>query len=138
ITRTLPWPGSSKIGPLAPARSVPCKAREPWQEFSRRLYAQASNGEPASWCRERDSNLHSVASSRFWLRLRFALNVRRAPHVSLHQIRFEPTNLHRGAGRGNRTLTLLPELDFESSASTNSATPALRARGVTKDRTLPA
>ena len=29
-----------------------------------------------------------------------------------------------GAGRGNRTLTLSPELDFESSASTNSAIPA--------------
>jgi hypothetical protein len=29
-----------------------------------------------------------------------------------------------GAGRGNRTPTLLPELDFESSASTNSAIPA--------------
>src|SRR2546425_10260220 len=43
-----------------------------------------------------------------------------------------------GAGRGNRTLTLLPELDFESSASTNSAIPALRARGVTEGRTLPA
>jgi hypothetical protein len=34
--------------------------------------------------------------------------------------------LYCGAGRGNRTLTLLPELDFESSASTNSATPATR------------
>jgi hypothetical protein len=30
-----------------------------------------------------------------------------------------------GAGRGNRTPTLLPELDFESSASTNSAIPAM-------------
>ena len=29
-----------------------------------------------------------------------------------------------GTGRGNRTPTLLPELDFESSASTNSAIPA--------------
>ena len=29
-----------------------------------------------------------------------------------------------GAGSGNRTRTLLPELDFESSASTYSATPA--------------
>src|SRR5438876_6566858 len=37
-------------------------------------------------------------------------------------------NVHCGAGRGNRTLTLLPELDFQSSASTNSAIPALRAR----------
>src|SRR5580704_12675229 len=34
-----------------------------------------------------------------------------------------------GAGRGNRTLTLLPELDFESSASTNSAIPASGVRG---------
>src|SRR6266566_2419525 len=43
-------------------------------------------------------------------------------------------NVHCGAGRGNRTLTLLPELDFESSASTNSAIPAAgpacSARGV--------
>src|SRR5438034_2441876 len=85
--------------------------------------------ERTSWCRERESNPHSVASSRFWLRPRFALNVRRAPHVSLHQIRFEPTNLHRGAGRGKRTLTLLPELDFESSASTNSAIPADSSEG---------
>ncbi len=29
-----------------------------------------------------------------------------------------------GAGRENRTLTLLPEPDFESGASTSSATPA--------------
>ena len=29
-----------------------------------------------------------------------------------------------GAGGENRTLTLLPERDFESRASTNSATPA--------------
>src|SRR5215471_21610599 len=32
--------------------------------------------------------------------------------------------LRCGAGGGTRTLTLLPELDFESSASTNSAIPA--------------
>jgi hypothetical protein len=32
--------------------------------------------------------------------------------------------LEFGTGRGNRTPTLLPELDFESSASTNSAIPA--------------
>ena len=31
----------------------------------------------------------------------------------------------QSAGRGNRTLTLSPELDFESSASTNSAIPAV-------------
>jgi hypothetical protein len=31
-----------------------------------------------------------------------------------------------GAGGGTRTLTLLPTLDFESSASTSSATPAKR------------
>src|SRR6516164_9477852 len=31
----------------------------------------------------------------------------------------------RGAGGGNRTHTLLPESDFESDASTSSATPAL-------------
>ena len=29
---------------------------------------------------------------------------------------------------GNRTHTLLPELDFESSASTNSATEAMEAK----------
>ena len=29
---------------------------------------------------------------------------------------------------GNRTHTLLPELDFESSASTNSATEAIKAK----------
>src|SRR5207253_9746865 len=38
-------------------------------------------------------------------------------------------NVHCGAGRGNRTLTLLPELDFESSASTNSAIPADSSEG---------
>ncbi len=32
--------------------------------------------------------------------------------------------LRSSAGGGNRTHTLLPELDFESSASANSATPA--------------
>ena len=30
-----------------------------------------------------------------------------------------------GAGRGNRTPTLLPEPDFESGASTSSAIPAI-------------
>jgi hypothetical protein len=35
--------------------------------------------------------------------------------------------LEFGTGRGNRTPTLLPELDFESSASTNSAIPAMGA-----------
>jgi hypothetical protein len=33
-----------------------------------------------------------------------------------------------GAGRGNRTPMKLPSLDFESSASTNSAIPALGRR----------
>src|SRR6266542_2138875 len=47
-------------------------------------------------------------------------------------------NVLCGAGRGNRTLTLLPELDFESSASTNSAIPAGRARGAAVSPTLPA
>ena len=37
--------------------------------------------------------------------------------------------LEFGAGRGNRTPTLLPELDFESSASTNSAIPAVDSHG---------
>ncbi len=35
------------------------------------------------------------------------------------------SNLLTGAGRGNRTPTLLPTRDFESRASTNSAIPAL-------------
>src|SRR5438045_4967043 len=43
-----------------------------------------------------------------------------------------------GAGRGNRTPTLLPELDFESSASTNSAIPAAgsscRVGGIPRSR----
>jgi hypothetical protein len=43
-----------------------------------------------------------------------------------------------GAGRGNRTLTLLPELDFESSASTNSAIPANGAQGAAVGPKLPA
>src|SRR5215472_10885875 len=45
-----------------------------------------------------------------------------------------------GAGGGTRTLTLLPELDFESSASTNSAIPAVPSstRAVTRGRALPA
>ena len=33
-------------------------------------------------------------------------------------------NVGNGAGRETRTLTLLPEPDFESGASTSSATPA--------------
>jgi hypothetical protein len=40
--------------------------------------------------------------------------------VALHSVSYSD-----GAGGGNRTHTLLPETDFESVASTNSATPAL-------------
>ena len=36
----------------------------------------------------------------------------------------ECTKNSNGAGRETRTLTLLPEPDFESGASTSSATPA--------------
>src|SRR5262252_656263 len=42
-----------------------------------------------------------------------------------------------GAGRGNRTLTLSPELDFESSASTNSAIPAFECAGSAKRQRCP-
>lgn len=40
---------------------------------------------------------------------------------------FERTIIMIGAGRGNRTPTMLPSPDFESGASTNSAIPAERA-----------
>ena len=41
-----------------------------------------------------------------------------------HVLRSQQANLFQSAGGGNRTHTLLRELDFESSASANSATPA--------------
>src|SRR5882757_1507822 len=40
----------------------------------------------------------------------------------------KPISLGDGAGGRNRTDTLSPEQDFESSASTSSATPAYRRR----------
>lgn len=51
--------------------------------------------------------------------------LRRGEPFSDQQDHTQPIN---DAGGGNRTLTLLPGRDFESRASANSATPAVRPR----------
>src|SRR6185369_15015595 len=55
-------------------------------------------------------------------------------HAEIMRLRRHDRRSYFGAGRGNRTPTLLPELDFESSASTNSAIPAGRLHRIRPDR----
>src|SRR5438105_10077024 len=51
---------------------------------------------------------------------------RRSGHSTQGQVGSNPQ--FTGAGRGTRTLTVLPPADFESAASTDSAIPALSSR----------
>ena len=109
--------GLLEIGPLARVRSVWCMARELRQEFSRPMRIPLRSG--FTLLPRADFGYGRASRLTFGTRLTLA-SAKSAPN--------QP-NPNCGAGRGNRTLTLLPELDFESSASTNSAIPALRARG---------